>query len=281
MNRAFPEIAAGRRDLVVFTGLVLGLSWLQFIPPHLEGNMGVNAPGSVSIALGALFMFSPVVAALVLITWGSVTESPVLFLRQGLRWRVPAIWYIIVLLAFPFLAIIATVVFTLHSEPIPLDETALMLLVLVFTYGFIANLFENYGWRGFLQEGLQAGQSALISSLVVGVIWGLWHAPLVLVDGAPLSAIPFSRYMALLVGLSVLIGWVYNETGGSVLLVALMHSTFNGSIGLVTVSLINSDSNVAGFITITTIIIWLAVGALLVRTNSETLSRIPGTADEM
>jgi hypothetical protein len=48
MNRAFPEIAAGRRDLVVFTGLVLGLSWLQFIPPHLEGNMGVNAPGSLT-----------------------------------------------------------------------------------------------------------------------------------------------------------------------------------------------------------------------------------------
>ena len=281
MNRALPEIATGRRDILIFIGLVLGLSWLQFVPPYLEGSMGVDLPRGIGIALGAVFMFSPVVAALVLVTWGSVTESPVSFLRQRLRWRVPAIWYVIAFLAFPVLTIIATAVFTLQGESVGLNDTVLTLLVLVFTYGLVANLFENYGWRGYLQEGLQAGQSALVASLLVGVVWGLWHAPLVLVDSAPLSAIPFGRYMALLVGLSVLIGWVYNETGGSVLLVALMHCTFNGSIGLVTVSLIDSGRDVAGFITITTIVIWVAVGALLVWANSETLTRMPRTVDEM
>ena len=53
---------------------------------------------------------------------------------------------------------------------------------------FVNHLFrgplgEELGWRGFLQNELEIKHSALKSSLIVGLLWGILHLPLWMISG--------------------------------------------------------------------------------------------------
>jgi membrane protease YdiL (CAAX protease family) len=90
---------------------------------------------------------------------------------------------------------------------------------------------EELGWRGFLLPRLQQRFNALISSLTVGVIWALWHAPLWLLPGYGWDAIPYWSFALAVISASVLFTWVLNHTGGSLVMASLMHLTFNYGLG--------------------------------------------------
>jgi uncharacterized protein len=89
--------------------------------------------------------------------------------------------------------------------------------------GFLGpGICEEIGWRGFALPHLQRRYSALTSSLIIGLAWGLWHWPNYLFPADShwwllLALIP----MAL--GTSVVFTWVYNSTGGSLLAVVVLH----------------------------------------------------------
>ncbi len=91
-------------------------------------------------------------------------------------------------------------------------------------------VFEEIGWRGFELPRLQRRHGPLVGSLVLGVLWALWHLPLFLIpawdtphDG-PLDVVLF---VALAVGTAVIFTWVFNNTRGSVLLAILAHGSLN------------------------------------------------------
>src|SRR5918998_1721090 len=73
----------------------------------------------------------------------------------------------------------------------------------------------------------RGGGSAWGASLILGPIWGLWHLPLWL-TGAPGRTVGlYAAFVVSVMALSVILTWVYNSTGGSLLLVVLLHATFN------------------------------------------------------
>ena len=85
---------------------------------------------------------------------------------------------------------------------------------------------EEFGWRGFALDRLQARWNALVSSMILGVIWGVWHAPLILSTGrdfinAFILPIPASIFY------SILFTWVYNNTEGNIFGVILLHALGN------------------------------------------------------
>jgi membrane protease YdiL (CAAX protease family) len=86
---------------------------------------------------------------------------------------------------------------------------------------------EELGWRGTALPRLQGRWNALISSLVLGVLWGLYHLPSFLLSGLPLENAPLLSFMVATLGLTVLVSWTYNRTGGSLLPVFLYHFSFN------------------------------------------------------
>ena len=74
--------------------------------------------------------------------------------------------------------------------------------------------------------------SALSASLIIGVIWGLYHLPLSFTGSAFRSPSIFIPFFISTIALSVILTWVYNSTGGSLLLVVLLHATANLPIRL-------------------------------------------------
>jgi membrane protease YdiL (CAAX protease family) len=125
------------------------------------------------------------------------------------------------------------------------ESAKLWLFVLpFFLVDFITN-GEEIGWRGYVLPRLQAKYSALISTLILGVIWGLWHLPKFL---SHWSIVSFGWFMLHVLASSVILTWLYNSTRGSLLIVTIMHASSNtAGVFFPTASTVSSE-NVGAYI---------------------------------
>jgi membrane protease YdiL (CAAX protease family) len=87
-------------------------------------------------------------------------------------------------------------------------------------------LFEEFGWRGFLQARLQKQMPPWVAAILVGIMWAAWHLPLFLVTWTSASPIV---YLIIVVDLASLMAYAFNASGCAVLVAILMHSAFNAS----------------------------------------------------
>jgi uncharacterized protein len=93
--------------------------------------------------------------------------------------------------------------------------------------GLLGNgLYEEIGWRGFALPLLQSRRSALTSSLVIGLVWGLWHFPM-FVYQTPFPWTHLALFVLQAVIFSIIFTWAYNTTDGSLLAVILLHGAIN------------------------------------------------------
>jgi membrane protease YdiL (CAAX protease family) len=80
-------------------------------------------------------------------------------------------------------------------------------------------LFEEIGWRGFALPHLQRRYSALVSSLIIGLVWAFWHFPNFFFFTPSMLAV----FVPMGIVMSVIYTWVYNSTGGSLFAVVVLH----------------------------------------------------------
>jgi membrane protease YdiL (CAAX protease family) len=118
---------------------------------------------------------------------------------------------------------------SIHARPV---IVAVALLVLIGALG------DETGWRGFALPLLQRRYGALAAALLVTPIWALWHLPLFVTvttyrDFAPPAYIGF--VFGLACG-SIVLTWLYNGTGGSILACAVWHGMFNLATGTLAAS---------------------------------------------
>lgn len=92
---------------------------------------------------------------------------------------------------------------------------------------------EELGWRGYALGRLQKLSQPLTASLILGALWGLWHLPLHFSAGTVQEAIPVYQFVLQQMALALIYTWLYNHSGGSVLLATLFHTTANLSAALV------------------------------------------------
>jgi membrane protease YdiL (CAAX protease family) len=86
--------------------------------------------------------------------------------------------------------------------------------------GFLGpGLFEEIGWRGFALPHLQRRYSALVSSVIIGLVWAFWHFP----NFPTFTPTKLAVFVPMGVVLSVIYTWVYNSTGGSLFAVVVLH----------------------------------------------------------
>lgn len=80
---------------------------------------------------------------------------------------------------------------------------------------------EEVGWRGFLVPNLQKRYSPFITSIIVGIMWGVWHLNF---TGGILG---FLLYTVTIIEMSILMSWIYNKSNGNLLLMTVWHLVFN------------------------------------------------------
>lgn len=215
-----------RHPLVAFFALALALPWV--CAPIADGIFYSGLPTLLGVALALpfeLMVASPLVAALIVSAVMGGRTAIAGLLRAFLRWRVGWRWYAVALLLPPVLAILPTYVNMAWGAPAP--STALFgsagALLGVFAVRLVnpweGPLSEEIGWRGFALPRLQQRYSALTANLVLAGFVMTWHLRLVVNGDLPLVALIGT------LAATILFGWLYNNTSGSLLLVYLFHAT--------------------------------------------------------
>ncbi len=188
-----------------------------------------------SLPVPALFLgaFGPMVAAVVLTAQEGGRAGLHSLLSRVVRWRVAPFWYGVALLGPLVLQVIAMALHVVlgGQPPDPLAMIGELPTVLVLSLYMLiqVGIGEEVGWRGYALPALQARYSALISSVILGVIWTLWHLPLFFNPATGYSITPFWVFLVFLLPFAILITWVFNGTGGSVLVVMILHAVMNAS----------------------------------------------------
>lgn len=154
-------------------------------------------------------------------------------MRSLFQWRVRVRWYLVALFIYPLINIVAIMIMLLQGgsvyqitsffQGISIPLISLMIIA-VFLDG---PLGEEPGWRGFALPRLQFLYSPLVASLILAVIWALWHAPLHFTSYYPAASGWFPLLLRIIYEMPVTImyTWVYNNTRGSLLLATLLHAS--------------------------------------------------------
>jgi CAAX protease family protein len=204
-----------RHPLVVFFVLAYAFSWWPW-PLFALG-----------LAPGYILGFGPFATALVVLALTKGKRGVVGLLKAMVRWRVSPTWYAAALLLPVGVALGATVLNVLLGAPTPTSAELGAWPDLIPTYFLlllipgIGGAWEEPGWRGYALPKLQTRRSALSASLLLGVVWAFWHLPLMAYGTVPWADLVYVTVHA------IVYAWMFNNTGGSVLLVMLHHTMNN------------------------------------------------------
>jgi uncharacterized protein len=213
---AAPARLVRQHPLVAFFVLAYALSWFPWWFLYAAG-----------LAPSPIAGFGPFLAALVVlpITHGRAGLRTLLW--RMVRWRVGLRWYAVALLLPVAITGAAAGMNVLLGAPAPspaqlrawpgLFGTFVLLLLVP----GIGGAWEEPGFRGYALPILQGRRSALVASFILGALWVGWHLPLFLAAKIQWSDVVFIPATA------VVFTWVFNSTGGSVLIAMLLHCMNN------------------------------------------------------
>ncbi len=181
---------------------------------------------SVPFADGRLIPYGPALAAVIVLASTAGRQNLGNLWRRVTHWRVAWYWYLIgpgIIAGCQSVAFVLNVLLgaTVKSYPaLPSMGTIITLLLL-------GGLWEEPGWTGYLLPRLQErfanrSNGALLAALVTGVFRAIWHLPLYIY-----GHIPWFDVLVFSIAFQLIIAWLFNRSGGSVLIVMLFHLASN------------------------------------------------------
>jgi hypothetical protein len=226
--------------LLLFFSLAYAFTWAGFaVAADALAAMAQDrpVPSTLRLVIGILAPFGPTFAALLLTAMSSGRAGLRLLGARILRWRAPFGLYAVVLL---WVLAIRLAGLALHagatgSIPVLLNlghwHLALPRFFLILLLG--GPLGEEIGWRGFALPQLEAAFGPLRASLVLGIVWGLWHLPVFFIPGLDQYGQPLLPYLAMVTAYSFVFTFVSNRSGGSLWLALIHHAAINTTLWLV------------------------------------------------
>jgi membrane protease YdiL (CAAX protease family) len=222
-----------RHPLVFFFIIAYAGTWLLELPYILSEDGAGLLPFSSPLLkwTSPVTIFTgPFLAAFIMT---GVTEGRAgirRLLRRFVLWRVGLGWYLFVLVGIPAILVLSVIVLpgALGSFQ-GLATLAPLTLLFLAVYGFFLSgpLGEEPGWRGFALPRLQSLHGPLVGSLILGVLWALWHLPLFFTPWNTLTTFNVVVYVLATTCLTIIYTWVFNNTKGSLLLAILLHWSFD------------------------------------------------------
>jgi len=151
-----------------------------------------------------------------------------------LKPRGSALWYLAVFLIFPGIPLLGMGITRLFGGEAEFfmagmafqDVAFLLLLEFLHVFLMTGGINEESGWRGFALPRLQARYPVIVSALIVGILWAMWHLPFDIGTNTSITWILTNRLFFNLI-FSILMAWLYNHTNGSILAPVLFHAAMN------------------------------------------------------
>jgi membrane protease YdiL (CAAX protease family) len=214
----------GIKTLWSFLALTFGLSWIpmsffvmftdQFT--RLFGEMSSTNP------VFLLAVYAPGISGIFLIWQRYGLKGLGSFFKRLSYWRAPVQWWLFLLLGIPVIIYTAAALNGTISEPFRFAPWYLVFPALVQSL-LLGPLGEEFGWRGLALPLLQRRFAPFWASLILGVVWALWHAPAFVMSGTPQSAWSFGPFFLGLIAVTVIMTPLFNASRGSLLIAILYH----------------------------------------------------------
>ena len=262
--------------LALYFALTFALAWALW-----GGAAVLTSRVNVSAGRTLLFLpgtFAPGIVAL----WMTYRSSPSGQHRQLLaglfQWQAPARWYVFAATYMIVAKLTAATVFRFSEGEWPAFGATpiyLLLVATVFSAPFQAG--EEIGWRGYALPRLGEAIGFRAASVVLGVIWAVWHLPLFLIAGTDSTGQPFVTFILAVTAVSIAMTWLYLNTHRSLVPVMVMHAAINNTTGIVP-----SSAPVApgAFSLRASSMAWITIGVLWVGAGYF-LSRMSGSGKRM
>jgi uncharacterized protein len=250
-----------RHPLVSYFLMAFAFTWALLFSVLLSKDGLGLLPYGVSPVMARLIapasLLGPSVAAFIVTGATEGGAGIGRLLRRIVRWRVGLRWYLFVLVGLPAVMVLGTLLRPGALASFDISALApgigyLGAFVLMVVLG--GPLFEEPGWRGFALPRLQRLHGPLVGGLILGSLWALWHLPGFLVpQKLPPSGtvMDFVRFSLALIALAYIIQWVFNNTGGSVLMAILTHATWNTFYSAALVEVFPAPAVVGSYLNLT------------------------------
>jgi len=228
-----------RRELVIFFFLSYLIAWS-------------------TLPFGSFLAFSPLLSAIIVIAIAEGLPGLAQLGRRLIRWRVNWIWYAAAI-ALPLLVHAVAVGLNMAAgapSPSMAQFQPWYAVLMVFGLSMVnpieGPLGEEPAWRGFAQSRLQSKWSPLTSAALLALLITCWHLPLVFMPQFDLALPDIATTLLV----TFWYAWLFNRTGGSVLLTLIAHAS-EGSVNVKALWLAGPDADRLAWT-------WLAAWALLV-----------------
>jgi len=277
-----------RHPVLTYFVLTFVISWGGIL-------LVIGGPGAIPSPSEQAMSLLPV-AILVMLVGPSVAGLLMTGLGQGragfrelltrlLKWRVDARWYAVALLATPLLITATLFALSLLSPKylpgiLTTDAKASLLLTGI-AAGLAAGIFEELGWTGFAIPELRQRYGILVTGLIVGVLWAVWHFLVYFWgSGDAFGAFSLALFLPEFVFLvavppvyRILMVWVYDRTGGSLLVAMLMHASLTASTTFILVPLATGMARVTYYLVLGAVL-WVVVAVVALAKGGQ-LARQP------
>ena len=262
-----------KKKILIFLAFCFGISWLSAGIFHWCGGDYKSVWGFL---LGIVYMLFPLIS--VLLT--QLVTGEKLFSGIGLSCKLNRWWWLgwlviiplIVLLSLPVSALftgmsisgdtemVRQTMGSLEAQGLPLGPGGVLVITLLsgLVAGMTVNALFAFGeesaWRGFLHRCLE-GTGFWKKCLFIGFVWGLWHAPIILMGhNYPEHPVAGVFMMIAFCMLFTPVMVFIREKSGSVIMAAIAHGTLNALAGISIMylagykELVGSITGIAGFI---------------------------------
>jgi uncharacterized protein len=206
----------------MFFLLTFGISWAFWL-----GGLAVarrNPASGLVLAAEVIGSFGPTLAAFAIANRQGGPKGAYCLLHRGFPSKIPVL-YLVLIAVIPLGVNGLAYWLAGGRHPDFSPGTILYTFALYFFLG--GSVGEEFGWRGLALDRLQRRWNWIVSSLVIGLIWSVWHIPLVFVPGTTQSSTPQWVFFLSTTSLAVIMTWIYNCTGRNLFGMLLLHTFEN------------------------------------------------------
>ena len=223
----------GDRPLIIFFILSFALAWL-LSGVAIAVNYGLLKADLLVMPFLIIGAWTPNIAAFIVLGVIMKKKGGIINLLKGwTKWKVNITWYLVA--ASPVVvAFLGSGLYRVFHGSFPIAEEIgdPVFLIVCLLAGIVTGATgEQLGWRGFALPWLQTKMNALFASVILGIIWSLWHLPLWF-TGLGFETMSFGAYTLVGVSFSVMATWALNNTKGSLVIASIAHLFLNFSLVL-------------------------------------------------
>ncbi len=218
--------------LLLFFLIAFLVAWLLFIAASLISNNGqLSTLSHLLIFIGAI---SPGIVA-ILITAITQGGAGVKVLIEKISFKnTNAGWYIFALTFFAFVKCLAALIFFLLYKSWPqFGTTSWYVMLGAIAVSTWVQAGEEIGWRGYALPLMSKKIGLAMASVLLGIIWAIWHLPLFYITAADTFNQSFPLYLLQVTGLSVIMAWLLWKVNGNLLPLMVFHAAINNTKDIV------------------------------------------------